>query len=278
MQKLLNNQYVEEIIDVNGMSMQELICKLVSCFLQIIGTIQANDQQHNYCIRDSLYDVFANVIKTSDPELVGGIVSEIVEDYINSPLEYQNAKAHGCFAHFVRRSVNTELRLQLSSEIITSTAQNLIEYGDEIPSVEVGIFELISAVVLCASKLEEFDTAIIEPLEQVIEWCLCRNSETTIEGAVSCVMMIINSFDTAFSAAFMLLKMMLEAMMYPIDNLLFNVFCHLAQKMMSLHHTLETGKEQLLRLQLILFFELSVRRHSIIVDEAALLLMLLSSW
>ena len=145
LQKLLNIQYVEEIIDVNGMSMQELICKLVSCFIQIIGTIQANDQQHNYCIRDSLYDVFANVIKTSDPELVGGIVSAIVEDYINSPLEYQNAKAHGCFAHFVRRSVNTELRLQLSSEIITSSAQNL---------KEVGIFVLISAVVLCTSKLE----------------------------------------------------------------------------------------------------------------------------
>lgn len=76
--------------------------------MQILGTILADDQQHNYCIRDSLYDVFATVVLTSDPKLAGDIVSAIVEDYTNSPLEFRNAKALGFFAQSLRLNLRVK--------------------------------------------------------------------------------------------------------------------------------------------------------------------------
>ena len=83
--------------------------------MQILGTILADDQQHNYCIRDSLYDVFATVVLTSDPKLAGDIVSAIVEDYTNSPLEFlalallqQMTKALGFFAQSSRLNLRVK--------------------------------------------------------------------------------------------------------------------------------------------------------------------------
>jgi exportin-1 len=242
---------IERIIEVNDPFIRELVHEFVSCAVHTLGSIPADDQHNNCCIRDALFDIFTTVVKVCSPEFASEVVSAIVEDYKSCSLEGINAKALDCFAHFVRRGVNMELAIQLSNEIIITTAENIIEYGDEIPSVEVGIFELISAIVSCASALEDFDPTIIEPLEHVIEWGLGRNSNMTVGAAISCIIMIVNSFDTPFSATFLeqyfmqLIKAMIEAMMHPLDNLIFNSFCHVIQKMMTLQRTLEADQEQI---------------------------------
>ena len=241
---------IQRIIEVNDPDMHQFLVDLINGAVQIFAQIPVDDQQHNHSLREIFYSLFETVIKQCEPELAAEVVSAIVEDYTSNPVESRFAEALACFAHFVRRGVNPELTLHLSSEVITSTAENLIEYGNEIPTVEVGIFELISAVVSCANKLEEFDHVIIEPLEQVIEWGLTRNSDTTVNAAISCITMVVSSPDTAFSVAFLdhyfieLIGTMIGAMMCPMDNLLFNSFCHAIQKMIFLQKTLEIEPDQ----------------------------------
>ncbi|EAY14085.1 hypothetical protein TVAG_351330 [Trichomonas vaginalis G3] len=232
---------LSEIIAINDPDMKDLIRSITSNVMDVFHSIPSDDNPRNRQFRDAIFEFFEKVAAKSDTDLAGDVVSCIVQDYSESYISYRYPQALRCFATFVRKvTVDNDLTLNLCAEVITSTAETIIDSGEECPDVEISVFELIKAAVACASSLEVFDTALCLPLEQVVEWGLGRKNTQTVSAALNTICLIVDSPDNPFSLAFLnqyflqLCGSIIEAMIPTMDMALLTQFTRTMHSMMSL--------------------------------------------
>jgi len=192
-------------------------------------------------IKVEIYELFDSIIKSkTDPELTTSIVSAIIEDFKSSEMEEKFPQALSCFSTFVvNYACDNDIVFSLMSEIIVSTAQNLIETQSEDPEIETALFGLFDTIVRTAGdEFRNFSESVLSLLFQSIQWGLTRNCDSTVSLVLNCIQLILENMNnenggTLFSVFYLqLIDSILEAMIRPMDQNLFTSFSRVLNQLL----------------------------------------------